>query len=164
MCLLKSEGHGSFPKFNFPNFIILQIQFREKVLWTAITLFIFLVCCQVGTPIRFFYTQSTTLNISLILSTVQTHCSGLCFMLSHQIPLFGIMSSDSADPFYWMRVILASNRGEWPPHPYLRGGFLGTWLSLRQILAQSYAYLNKRKGSNLWQQPYQTAWRGWAQK
>jgi protein transport protein SEC61 subunit alpha len=28
-----------------------------------------------------------------------------------QIPLFGIMSSDSADPFYWMRVILASNRG-----------------------------------------------------
>lgn len=30
-----------------------------------------------------------------------------------QIPLFGIMSSDSADPFYWMRVILASNRGTW---------------------------------------------------
>lgn len=25
----------------------LQIQFKEKVLWTAITLFIFLVCCQV---------------------------------------------------------------------------------------------------------------------
>uniref|UniRef100_A0A8C9BV94 Translocon Sec61/SecY plug domain-containing protein n=1 Tax=Phocoena sinus TaxID=42100 RepID=A0A8C9BV94_PHOSS len=46
---------------------------REKVLWTAITLFIFLVCCQ--------------------------------------IPLFGIMSSDSADPFYWMRVIFAFNRG-----------------------------------------------------
>ncbi|XP_066952679.1 protein transport protein Sec61 subunit alpha [Macrobrachium rosenbergii] len=50
-----------------------RIQFREKVLWTAITLFIFLVCCQ--------------------------------------IPLFGIMSTDSADPFYWIRVILASNRG-----------------------------------------------------
>lgn len=50
-----------------------KIQFREKVLWTAITLFIFLVCCQ--------------------------------------IPLFGIMSSESADPFYWMRVIMASNRG-----------------------------------------------------
>uniref|UniRef100_A0A1A8NLK5 Protein transport protein SEC61 subunit alpha n=1 Tax=Nothobranchius pienaari TaxID=704102 RepID=A0A1A8NLK5_9TELE len=50
-----------------------KIQFREKVLWTAITLFIFLVCCQ--------------------------------------IPLFGIMSTDSADPFYWMRVIMASNRG-----------------------------------------------------
>jgi protein transport protein SEC61 subunit alpha len=50
-----------------------KIQFREKVLWTAVTLFIFLVCCQ--------------------------------------IPLFGIMSSDSADPFYWARVIMASNRG-----------------------------------------------------
>merc|ERR1711970_794029 len=47
--------------------------FREKVLWTAITLFIFLVCCQ--------------------------------------IPLYGIKTNDSADPFYWMRVILASNRG-----------------------------------------------------
>ena len=51
-----------------------KIQFREKMLWTAITLFIFLVCCQ--------------------------------------IPLFGIMSTDSADPFYWLRVIMASNRGE----------------------------------------------------
>jgi len=50
-----------------------KIPFREKVLWTSITLFIFLVCCQ--------------------------------------IPLYGIQSSDSSDPFYWMRVILASNRG-----------------------------------------------------
>merc|ERR1711942_649080 len=33
------------------------------------------------------------------------------FLVCCQIPLFGIMSSDSADPFYWMRVILASNRG-----------------------------------------------------
>jgi protein transport protein SEC61 subunit alpha len=45
----------------------------EKVLWTAITLFIFLVCCQ--------------------------------------IPLYGIQTTKSSDPFYWMRVILASNRG-----------------------------------------------------
>ena len=43
------------------------------MLWTAITLFIFLVCCQ--------------------------------------IPLYGIKTSASSDPFYWMRVILASNRG-----------------------------------------------------
>ncbi|RUP46920.1 SecY subunit domain-containing protein [Jimgerdemannia flammicorona] len=28
-----------------------------------------------------------------------------------QVPLYGIMSSDSSDPLYWMRVILASNRG-----------------------------------------------------
>jgi protein transport protein SEC61 subunit alpha len=50
-----------------------KVPFKEKVMWTIITLFIFLVCCQ--------------------------------------IPLFGIKSSSGADPFYWMRVILASNRG-----------------------------------------------------
>jgi len=50
-----------------------KIPFKEKVLWTAITLFVYLVCCQ--------------------------------------IPLYGIRASDSSDPFYWMRVILASNRG-----------------------------------------------------
>merc|ERR1711912_212246 len=33
------------------------------------------------------------------------------FLVCCQIPLFGIMSSESADPFYWMRVIMASNRG-----------------------------------------------------
>ncbi|KXJ62566.1 hypothetical protein RP20_CCG017612 [Aedes albopictus] len=27
------------------------------------------------------------------------------------MPLFGIMSSDSADLFHWIRIILASNRG-----------------------------------------------------
>lgn len=50
-----------------------RVQFKEKVMWTLITLFIFLVCCQ--------------------------------------IPLYGIRSSMSSDPLYWMRVILASNRG-----------------------------------------------------
>ena len=46
---------------------------QEKVLWTAITLFIFLVCCQ--------------------------------------IPIYGCKTNKSSDPFYWMRVLLASNRG-----------------------------------------------------
>eukprot|EP00922_Rhytidocystis_sp_ex-Travisia-forbesii_P038419 GHVS01057240.1.p1 GENE.GHVS01057240.1~~GHVS01057240.1.p1 ORF type:complete len:474 (+),score=31.55 GHVS01057240.1:139-1560(+) len=50
-----------------------KIPFKEKVLWTLVSLFVFLICCQ--------------------------------------IPLYGIMTSKSADPFYWMRVILASNRG-----------------------------------------------------
>eukprot|EP00929_Paragymnodinium_shiwhaense_P006574 TRINITY_DN11022_c0_g2_i1.p1 TRINITY_DN11022_c0_g2~~TRINITY_DN11022_c0_g2_i1.p1 ORF type:complete len:474 (+),score=139.41 TRINITY_DN11022_c0_g2_i1:62-1483(+) len=50
-----------------------RIPFREKVLWTSISLFVFLVCTQ--------------------------------------IPLFGINANKSSDPFYWMRVILASNRG-----------------------------------------------------
>jgi protein transport protein SEC61 subunit alpha len=50
-----------------------KIPFREKALWTIVTLFIFLVCCQ--------------------------------------IPLYGVSTSKSSDPFYYMRVILASNRG-----------------------------------------------------
>ena len=33
------------------------------------------------------------------------------FLVCSQVPLFGIMSSDSSDPLYWMRLILASNRG-----------------------------------------------------
>ncbi|KNC77732.1 protein transporter Sec61 subunit alpha isoform 2 [Sphaeroforma arctica JP610] len=35
----------------------------------------------------------------------------IIFLVCCQIPLFGLMSSESADPLYWMRVILASNRG-----------------------------------------------------
>lgn len=50
-----------------------QIQLKDKVLWTAITLFLYLVCSQ--------------------------------------IPLYGIYRTADADPLYWMRVILASNRG-----------------------------------------------------
>ena len=56
----------------FPQRSYKQIPFREKALWTIVTLFIFLVCCQ--------------------------------------IPLYGVAASKSSDPFYWMRVILASNR------------------------------------------------------
>lgn len=34
----------------------------------------------------------------------------LIFLVCSQVPLYGIVSSDSSDPLYWMRVILASNR------------------------------------------------------
>mmetsp|Transcript_166841 Transcript_166841/g.535512 ORF Transcript_166841/g.535512 Transcript_166841/m.535512 type:complete len:478 (-) Transcript_166841:262-1695(-) len=50
-----------------------RVPFKEKICWTAISLFIFLVCCQ--------------------------------------IPVYGVAVSKSSDPFYWMRVMLASNRG-----------------------------------------------------
>ncbi|XP_021733620.1 protein transport protein Sec61 subunit alpha-like [Chenopodium quinoa] len=50
-----------------------KVPFREKVIYTVISLFVFLVCSQ--------------------------------------LPLYGIHSTTGADPFYWMRVILASNRG-----------------------------------------------------
>lgn len=46
---------------------------NDKMIWTAIALFIYLICCQ--------------------------------------IPLYGIYKSQDSDPLYWLRVILASNRG-----------------------------------------------------
>jgi len=33
------------------------------------------------------------------------------FLIFCQIPLFGITASKNSDPFYWLRVIMASNRG-----------------------------------------------------
>lgn len=33
------------------------------------------------------------------------------FLVCCQIPLYGIRPSDHADPLYWIRVVLASNRG-----------------------------------------------------
>ena len=50
-----------------------RIPFREKLLYTSVALFVFLVCSQ--------------------------------------MPLYGIQTNNGADPFYWVRVIMASNRG-----------------------------------------------------
>ena len=33
------------------------------------------------------------------------------FLVCSQLPLYGINTSSGADPFYWARVIMASNRG-----------------------------------------------------
>ena len=33
------------------------------------------------------------------------------FLVMSQMPLYGIVSSDSSDPLYWLRMMLASNRG-----------------------------------------------------
>jgi protein transport protein SEC61 subunit alpha len=50
-----------------------KINKRDKFVWSALALFIYLICCQ--------------------------------------IPLYGIYKSTGSDPLYWLRVILASNRG-----------------------------------------------------
>ena len=50
-----------------------KVPFKEKVLWTSLVLFCFLVCSQ--------------------------------------IPLYGIAPNETQDPFYWSRVVMASNRG-----------------------------------------------------
>jgi protein transport protein SEC61 subunit alpha len=35
----------------------------------------------------------------------------LVFLLFSQIPLFGISKAKGSDPLYWLRAIMASNRG-----------------------------------------------------
>ncbi|ANZ73521.1 BA75_01653T0 [Komagataella pastoris] len=50
-----------------------KVPFQQKLMWTGVTLLIFLVMSE--------------------------------------IPLYGITSSDSSDPLFWLRMMLASNRG-----------------------------------------------------
>ncbi|TPP39885.1 SecY translocase family protein [Leishmania donovani] len=46
---------------------------KERIMWTAVALFVFLICCQV--------------------------------------PVYGARPGNASDPFYWMRIVLASNKG-----------------------------------------------------
>lgn len=67
----------------------------------------------------------------------QTFANLINRILYLQIPLFGIMSSDSADPFYWIRVILASNRGtlmELGISPIVTSGLIMQLLSGTKII------------------------------
>ncbi|KAL7753564.1 translocon subunit [Sorochytrium milnesiophthora] len=86
-----------------------KVPFKQKVLWTAVTLFIFLVCSQ--------------------------------------IPLFGIMSTASSDPLYWMRVILASNRGtlmELGITPIITSGMIMQLLAGANIIEVDYSVKEDR--------------------
>ncbi|CAO3658637.1 unnamed protein product [Umbelopsis ramanniana] len=86
-----------------------KVPFNQKLLWTAVTLFIYLVMSQV--------------------------------------PLYGIMSSDSSDPLYWMRVILASNRGtlmELGITPIVTSGMIMQLLSGANIIEVDYSLKEDR--------------------
>jgi protein transport protein SEC61 subunit alpha len=61
---------GLLPEVDSP---MKKQNFSDKLMWTAWTLFIYLICCQ--------------------------------------IPLYGMIKTEGADPLYWLRVILASNKG-----------------------------------------------------
>ncbi|XP_058755798.1 uncharacterized protein LOC131629014 [Vicia villosa] len=76
-----------------------KVPFREKVIYTVIALFIFLVCSQ--------------------------------------LPLYGIHSTTGADPLYWTRLILASNRGtvmELGITPILTSGIVMQFLAGSKII------------------------------
>lgn len=60
--------------------------------------------------------------LSRYCASLQQHVNELCFacvlqltllifLVMSQMPLYGIVSSDTSDPLYWLRMMLASNRG-----------------------------------------------------
>eukprot|EP01068_Selenidium_serpulae_P006267 Selendium_serpulae@DN4326_c0_g1_i1.p1 len=86
------------------------IPVNERVLWTAICLFIYLICCQ--------------------------------------IPLYGIVTTKSSDPFYWMRVILASNKGtlmELGISPILTSGIIMQLLTGARMIEYDSSLKEDRK-------------------
>ena len=104
-----------------------KIQFREEMPWTAINLFVFLVCCQI--PLFGLFSFSCYIELSLCFCIVYSVShTKTCLSLIHTFlaciyyatktarntndrSISGIMSTDSAEPFNWLRVILASTRG-----------------------------------------------------
>ncbi|KAI8139241.1 SecY subunit domain-containing protein [Fennellomyces sp. T-0311] len=71
----------------------------------------------------------------------------IIFMVMSQVPLYGIESSDSSDPLYWMRAILASNRGtltELGITPIVTSGMILQLLSGANILHVDYSLKEDR--------------------
>ncbi|PVV01232.1 hypothetical protein BB560_004359 [Smittium megazygosporum] len=86
-----------------------KVPFNQKLLWTVVTLLIYLVMSQV--------------------------------------PLYGIVSADSSDPLYWMRVIMASNRGtlmELGITPIVTSGMILQLLAGAQLLEVDYSLREDR--------------------
>jgi len=91
------------------------------------------------------------------------------YLVCCQIPLYGISNSKSSDPFYWMRVILASNKGtlmELGISPIVTSGLVmqllqvlqspmeGTQIGYRSTALQNFPGIPARDGAETisWQQ------------
>ncbi|KAL6947059.1 translocon subunit [Hanseniaspora vineae] len=62
----------------------------------------------------------------------------LIFLVMSEIPLYGILSSESADPLYWLRAMLASNRGtlmELGVSPIITSSMIFQFLQGTQLLS-----------------------------
>jgi protein transport protein SEC61 subunit alpha len=58
-----------------------------------------------------------------------------------QMPLYGIVSSDSSDPLYWIRMMMASNRGtlmELGITPIITSGMV---FQVRKLMVSVSAYM-----------------------
>ncbi|XP_057796983.1 uncharacterized protein LOC131013000 [Salvia miltiorrhiza] len=81
--------------------------------------------------------QSANRKIPLREKLIYTVISLLIFLVCSQLPLYGIHSTTGADPFYWMRAILASSRGtvmELGITPILTSGLLMQLLVASKII------------------------------
>lgn len=69
------------------------------------------------------------------------------FLVCCQIPLYGIKNTSGADPFYWMRVILASNRGtlmELGISPIVTSGLVMQLLAGSKMISVDYSLTDDR--------------------
>lgn len=64
-----------------------------------------------------------------------------------QLPLYGILSSESSDPLYWTRVVMASNRGtlmELGVLPILTSGMMMQIMANANLIRVDYSLKEDR--------------------
>lgn len=69
------------------------------------------------------------------------------FLVCCQIPIYGVQSAKSSDPFYWVRVVLASNRGtlmELGISPIVTSGMVMQLLAGSRIIEVDYSVKEDR--------------------
>ena len=78
---------------------------------------------------------------------VYTGVALLAYMVMSQLPLYGIKSSDSSDPLYWLRTVLASNRGtltELGVLPILTSGMIMQFLAAANFFRVDFSLRQDR--------------------
>ncbi|KAM0671874.1 translocon subunit [Ordospora colligata] len=68
---------------------------------------------------------------------IWTTLAVLIYLVCSQVPLFGIISSDTADPLQWMRAMMASNRGtlmDLGTSPVITSSLIMQFLTMSEIL------------------------------
>ncbi|KAL0225206.1 hypothetical protein RCL1_003118 [Eukaryota sp. TZLM3-RCL] len=88
-----------------------------------------------------------TSKIPLRQRVLWTALTLLFFLIACQVPLYGMLSTKGSDPFYWSRVIMASNRGtlmELGISPIITSGMVLQLLTAVRILKVNQSDPNER--------------------
>ncbi|AFN83629.1 protein transport protein Sec61 subunit alpha [Encephalitozoon romaleae SJ-2008] len=81
--------------------------------------------------------QSPSRTITFHERFIWTTLAILIYLVSSQVPLFGIISNDAADPLQWMRAMMASNRGtlmDLGTSPVVTSSLIMQFLTMSEIL------------------------------